>query len=275
MGPTGRGYGRGYNRGSGPNRGANRGQPRGRASKNFSGGEIVKPDNPNDATNEAYTGMVGKTGPSSKKTAPRFAALPPPGHNQWDNIPGNENGTPVREVDKSVAHIQGVGQNFKANRTGLKVCISWKRGHCAHGDRCIYNHCEPGLTGKNRLQAAVDANISPLEKDLVGYRIASDRVEGTKTGVGFVPASDGKMNWQDANPKIKLDENPDITRLKQHVEVLGAPPEKARKLEADTADWYNSGPSELQLKTTDRDAIMRSIQDAKKVMPDCETDFTK
>ena len=32
----------------------------------------------------------------SAKLAPKFSALPPPGHNQWDNIAGNENGTPVR-----------------------------------------------------------------------------------------------------------------------------------------------------------------------------------
>jgi len=161
------------------------------------------------------------------------------------------------------------------------VCISWKRGNCAHGDRCIYNHCEPGQTGKNRLQAAVDANISPLEKDLVGYRIASfikddGGTEASDSGEGFIPASDGKMKWQESGDKIKLDKNPEITRLKQHVEVLGIPPpEKARKLESDTTDWYNSGTSELDLKSTDRDAIMKSIQDAKKVMPDCETDFTK
>ena len=32
----------------------------------------------------------------SAKLAPKFSALPPPGHNQWDKIAGNENGTPVR-----------------------------------------------------------------------------------------------------------------------------------------------------------------------------------
>ena len=42
--------------------------------------------------NEAYTGMVGKKGlGESGKTKPRYAALPPPGHDQWNNIAGNEN----------------------------------------------------------------------------------------------------------------------------------------------------------------------------------------
>ena len=45
----------------------------------------------------------------SAKLAPKFSALPPPGHNQWDNIAGNENGTPVRGV-VSAPQSQGLQQ---------------------------------------------------------------------------------------------------------------------------------------------------------------------
>ena len=51
----------------------------------------------------------------SAKLAPKFSALPPPGHNQWDKIAGNENGTPVRGgavAPQSKGPLQtGVDQN--------------------------------------------------------------------------------------------------------------------------------------------------------------------
>ena len=54
-------------------------------------GEVIMPDEGEEG-NEAYTGMVGKKGlGESGKTKPRYAALPPPGHDQWNNISGNEN----------------------------------------------------------------------------------------------------------------------------------------------------------------------------------------
>ena len=44
----------------------------------------------------------------------KFAALPPPGHEQWDNIEGNENmfeeeieAQPIMQgIDNSIAHIR-------------------------------------------------------------------------------------------------------------------------------------------------------------------------
>ena len=43
-----------------------------------------------------YNAVFSQLDQPSAKLAPKFSALPPPGHNQWDNIAGNENGTPVR-----------------------------------------------------------------------------------------------------------------------------------------------------------------------------------
>merc|ERR1711892_1417963 len=59
-------------------------------------GEIIRPDRPEDAGNEAYTGMLGKrgqVGQNSNKMA----------------------GRPSQGVDTSIAHIQGVGANFRAD----------------------------------------------------------------------------------------------------------------------------------------------------------------
>ena len=50
----------------------------------------------------------------NKKVVRKFAALPPPGHEQWDQIPGNENmydegleEQPIMAgIDTSIAHVQ-------------------------------------------------------------------------------------------------------------------------------------------------------------------------
>ena len=133
----------------------------------YSGGEIVMPEGEEGDSNAAYTGKIGKTGFNSKKETAKYAALPPPGHSQWNNISGNEN----FKIDNSMANLRPVGANFKANKAGVRVCIPWKRGMCKLGDRCNYTHGDPQHT---KLQALVDAQVSPLEKDLSGYRIAAD-----------------------------------------------------------------------------------------------------
>ena len=133
----------------------------------YSGGEIVMPEGEEGDSNAAYTGKIGKTGFNSKKETAKYAALPPPGHSQWNNISGNEN----FKIDNSMANLRPVGANFKANKAGVRVCIPWKRGMCKLGDRCNYTHGDPQ---QSKLQALVDAQVSPLEKDLSGYRIAAD-----------------------------------------------------------------------------------------------------
>lgn len=217
----------------------------------------------NEEGNMAYTGMPGKAGFSNKnnKIVKKFAALPPPGHAQWNNIPGNENwddegldNTPIIEgIDNSYAHIVPVGQNFKPDKRGVKVCTMWKRGLCKFGDRCIYNHGE--VMRKTQLQAVVDANIAPDEKDIFGYRIAPGRLGKTASGGGLVPGPDGKMAWKDETTSA--------------AEKVPKPP----KLD-DTTDWYNSGSKELDLKSADRNVIQRSIEEAKKIVGMLETDFT-
>ena len=78
----------------------------------YSGGEVVMPEDEEESGNAAYTGKIGKTGFSekNKKETARYAALPPPGHNQWNNISGNEN----FKIDNSMANLKPVGANFKA-----------------------------------------------------------------------------------------------------------------------------------------------------------------
>ena len=134
----------------------------------YSKGEVIMPEG-EEEVQEAYTGKVGKTGFSekNKKETARYAALPPPGHSQWNKISGNEN----FKIDNSMANLRPVGANFKANKAGVRVCIPWKRGMCKLGDRCNYTHGDPQ---QSKLQALVDAQVSPLEKDLSGYRIAAD-----------------------------------------------------------------------------------------------------
>ena len=76
-------------------------------------GEIIRPENTEDVGNEAYSGKLGKRGQfgqNTSKMAPKYSALPPPGHDQWNKI----------SVDSSIAHIQGVGANFKADKSPYK-----------------------------------------------------------------------------------------------------------------------------------------------------------
>ena len=35
-----------------------------------------------------------------------------------------------------------MGQGFKNDKRGVKVCKMWQRGMCSFGDRCIFNHGE-------------------------------------------------------------------------------------------------------------------------------------
>ena len=61
---------------------------------------------------------------------------------------------------------------------------------CKLGDRCNYTHGDPQ---QMKLQKLVDANISPLEKDLSGYRIASDAVK-TQGNTSSGPSPGGYNN---------------------------------------------------------------------------------
>jgi len=208
--------------------------------------ELIEEDKYNDdgTENQAYTGMFGKSGYSAKnnKIVAKFAALPPPGHDQWNNIPGNENlflgeddieQQPIfNGMDSSIAHIAGVGQGFKNDKRGVKVCKMWQRGMCSFGDRCIFNHGE--VLYKSKFQDQVDMNIPPDERDMIGYRIA-----------------------------------------KQNVQPKGGD-EQARKLE-NTTDWYSSDSKEVNLKSGDMDAIKASIEESRKVVSSgmLETDFTQ
>jgi len=216
-----------------------------------------------DEGNIAYSGKLGKRSLTSKKMKPKFSALPPPGHHQWNNIPGNENlDNPEEEedfilpgIDNTRAHIPAVGQGFKADKTGAKVCINWKRGFCNFGDRCIYLHYEPGT--RSQVQAALDAAIPPNERDMVGYRTRP--VDQHQHGGGLVARQDGSMEFAEG----PVPPPPDREK----------PP--SRVLEDDTSAWYNeSGSSAVSLKVVDREAICRSIQAAKKSTESFETDFT-
>jgi len=203
----------------------------------------------NEEGNVAYSGKLGKRSITSKKMKPKFSALPPPGHEQWNNISGNENfDNPEQEedfilpgIDNTRAHIPGAGQGFKADKTGAKVCINWRRGFCNFGDRCIYLHYEKG-----QVQAALDATVPYNERDMVGYRTRPGAQKG-QDGGGLVAGKDGAMV---------------------------PAPEKPPTLD-DTSDWFNdSGSSAVSLKVVDREAICRSIQTAKKATESFETDFT-
>lgn len=84
-----------------PSQRGGRGRGRGRGGRRpapVDPGEVLLPAE-DEGGNTAYTGALGRRGTieqESKKLAPKFAALPPPGHTQWNNIEGQENGTPVR-----------------------------------------------------------------------------------------------------------------------------------------------------------------------------------
>jgi len=207
--------------------------------------ELIKEDASGEDGNQAYTGMLGKSGYSSKnnKVVRKFAALPPPGHEQWDMIPGNENlydegienECIIEGIDTSIAHIPAVGQNFKPDKRGVKVCNMWKRGMCNFGDRCIYNHGE--VLHKPKFQDVVDANIAPDERDKFGYRIAKQHA--VHVGSAIVP--------QVSDQQRKLD---------------------------DTTDWYSSDSKEVNLKSEDMNVIKQSIEKARDVVGMLETDFT-
>ena len=111
----------------------------------YSGGEVVMPEGEEEVGNAAYTGKIGKTGFSdkNKKETARYAALPPPGHNQWNNISGNEN----FKIDNSMANLKPVGANFKA------------KGRV------------------NMPKPLVMAKFSPLGQDISGFRMASEAVK--------------------------------------------------------------------------------------------------
>merc|ERR1719228_1037018 len=205
--------------------------------------------------------MLGKRSINGKKMKPKFAALPPPGHQQWNNIPGNENfdygeeeeDTIIPGIDNTRANIAPCGAGFKVDKTGAKVCIHWKRGFCNFGDRCIHLHHEPGT--RNQVQAALDASIAPNERDMVGYRTRP--VE--QHGGGLVAGPDGTMVFAEGPVP------PPPAREK--------PP--SRVLADDTSAWYNdSGDSAVNLKVIDREAICKSIEKARQATDGFETDFT-
>ena len=62
---------------------------------------------------------------------------------------------------------------------------------CKLGDRCNYTHGDPQ---QMKLQNLVDANISPLEKDLSGYRIAADVAKSQVTGTTTTGPTGGSNN---------------------------------------------------------------------------------
>ena len=226
----------------------------------YSGGEVIMPESEEDVQ-EAYTGKVGKTGFSekNKKETARYAALPPPGHSQWNKISGNEN----FKIDNSMANLKPVGANFKANKTGVRVCIPWKRGMCKLGDRCNYNHGDPQQT---KLQSLVDANISPLERDLSGYRIAADNKPQTDglTGAGAAGGTGASLHPANSREKGKTP-SPFSAFVKLFVFVE----------ESVNEDWFSQGTSEVKMRSADKDAILKSIQTAKFKMEGMETDFTQ
>jgi len=209
----------------------------------YSGGEVIMPEGPEEVQ-EAYTGKIGKTGFSekNKKETARYAALPPPGHDQWNKISGNEN----FKIDNSMANLKPVGANFKANKTGVRVCIPWKRGMCKLGDRCNYNHGDPQQA---KLQSLVDANIVPMERDLSGYRIAP--ADNNK------PQTDGAGGGSDGPPQTSNT------------------PNSREKEESVSDDWFSEGTSEVKMRSADKEAIAKSIQAAKFKMGGMETDFTQ
>ena len=229
----------------------------------YSGGEVVMPEGEEEGGNAAYTGKMGKTGFSenNKKEKPRYSALPPPGHSQWNNISGNEN----FKIDNSMANLKPVGANFKANKSGVRVCIPWKRGMCKLGDRCNYTHGDPG---HNKLQSLVDAQLSPLEKDLSGYRIAADVA---KNAVNNGSSNNSPQKQSSSNTA----NNKQTERGESTVEIYFINNFLDVSAESMNDDWFSDGPSEVSLRSIDKDAIFKSIQTAKHKMGDMETDFTQ
>ena len=135
----------------------------------------------------------------SAKLAPKFSALPPPGHNQWDAIAGNENGTPVRG-------------GTSAPQTKMN-----------------------------------QASISPLERDLVGYRAAAAATSDSQAG-----------GSKRAEPAAVRFPNP----LSSPLGSLSKP--------AVSEDWYSEGGSSLVQAVQ-----VPSVHQPKRLLGACETDFTK
>ena len=114
----------------------------------YSGGEVVMPEGEEEAGNAAYTGKIGKTGFSekNKKETARYAALPPPGHNQWNNISGNEN----FKIDNSMANLKPVGANFRKGKVQMPKPL-------------------------------VMAKFSPQGQDISGFRMAAETALNTES----------------------------------------------------------------------------------------------
>ena len=114
----------------------------------YSGGDVVMPEGEEEAGNAAYTGKIGKTGFSekNKKETARYAALPPPGHNQWNNISGNEN----YKIDNSMANLKPVGANFRKGKVQMPKPL-------------------------------VMAKFSPLGQDISGFRMAAETAKNTES----------------------------------------------------------------------------------------------
>merc|ERR1712029_482036 len=98
----------------------------------------------------------------------------------------------------------------------------------------------------------VDAQVSPLEKDLSGYRIAAD-VAKTQNAVN---------NGSNNSPQKQSSSNTANNKQTERAESMND-------------DWFSDGPSEVSLRSIDKDTIFKSIQTAKHKMGDMETDFTQ
>ena len=125
----------------------------------------------------------------SAKLAPKFSALPPPGHNQWDNIAGNENGTPVRGV------------------------VPQSRGPS---------------------QTAANPSISPLAKDLVGYRLAAGSDSQAQGSWRAEPAVSEDWYSDSGSNLSQAVQAPSVTQPKR---LLGACETDFTKVEKKKTAW--------------------------------------
>ena len=119
-----------------------------------------------------------------------------------------------------------------------------------------------------KLQSLVDAKISPLERDLSGYRIAADNTSQAEPGAGaneltapLPPTSNKKVAGKGErflNCFVSVSSD-----LMCFVE------------ESVSDDWFSEGTTEVKMRSTDKDAIVKSIQTAKLQLGGMETDFTQ
>ena len=93
----------------------------------------------------------------SAKLAPKFSALPPPGHNQWDNIAGNENGTPVRG-----------GNSAPQGPIQTKINQSLERDHVGYRTAAASTSDSQAAEGSNRAEPAAVRFPNPLSSPLGG-----------------------------------------------------------------------------------------------------------